>query len=305
MSAVSARIDSVDNATTSPAEREIPVGLIDVPRDHRKHPGIAIQAMAEDIDVRGQLSAIEVLVEGDRFRLTFGRLRLEAVRHLSAPTVRAIVRTAEEFASDADIRLRSISENLLHNPLTALYRNLAIADWCSIYRAAQPAMKPGPKPAPKPVAELSLTVRLNSDETGAELLDEVSQRFAMSFSEAAQSFLGISRASVFRALKIASIPALQRERIETHPVADRQNELLAISALTEVRQVAVIDLILSEKAATVDEAIALLEGVTIITKDACDSLVDKFKRLQQPLQDRFFDLNEDAIERWQAKRGRI
>ncbi|MFN3319981.1 MAG: ParB/RepB/Spo0J family partition protein [Allorhizobium sp.] len=301
MTPVSALAASVDTDMPAPLEREIPVALIDIGRDHRKHPTFAIQAMAEDIGIRGQLSAIEVLVEGDRYRLTFGRLRLEAVRHLNAPTVRAIVRTAEEFASDADIRLRSISENLLHSPLTALYRNLAIADWCAIYRAAQPAIKPGPKPGAKQVTELSLTVRPNSEE---EML-ETSDRFALSFSEAAQSFLGISRASVFRALKIAAIPALLRERIETHAIADRQNELIALAGLTEVRQSAVIDLILGEKAATVDEAIALLEGVAVVAKEAWESLADKFSRWQPQHQERFFEINEAAIERWMAKRGRI
>lgn len=301
MNAMAVRIASVDNASAIHVEREIPVALIDIARDHRKHPLYAIQAMAEDIDVRGQLQAIEVIETGDRYALTFGRLRLEAIRHLGALTVRALVKTRQEFTSEAEPRLRSISENLLHNPLTALYRSVAIADWCAIYRAAQPALKPGPKPATKPGVELGLNFRLNSNE---DLL-AASDQFSSSFSEAAQAFLRISRAGVFRALRIASIPSLQRERIELHALAESEGELYKLGGIKEAdRQTAIIDLILTEKAASVEDALALFDGRSKTVGEPWEKMADKFGRLLEPQQDRFFDLNEAAVSRWQAKRGR-
>lgn len=301
MNAMSARITSVDNVTALHVEREIPVSLIDIGREHRKHPQYAIHAMAEDIGVRGQLQAIEVIESDGRFSLTFGRLRLEAVRHLNAPTIRALVKTQAEFASEAELRLRSISENLLHNPLTALYRSVAIADWCGIYRAAQPDLKPGPKPANPTATELSLNFRLNSDEG----LLVASEQFSASFSEAAQAFLRISRAGVFRALRIASIPSLQRERIELHPLADSEGELYKLGGIKESdRQTSVIDLILTGKAVTVEDAIALIEGRTKTVSEAWEKVAEKFGRLLEPQQNRFFDLNEAAVIRWQATRGR-
>ncbi len=300
MNAMSVRIETVDSASPLHAEREIPVLLVDVGREHRKHPQFAVQAMAEDIAVRGQLQAIEVIASGDRYSLSFGRLRLDAIRHLNAPTVRALVKTPEQFASEAEIRLRSISENLLRNPLSALHRSLAIADWCGIYRAAQPDLKPGPKPAHTADGELSLKFRLNSDDA----LEAASAQFSASFSEAAQAFLRISRASVFRALRIASIPSLQRDRIELHPLADSEGELYRLGGIKEaVRQVAVIDLILAGKAVTVEDALALVEGRSKVISEPWEKIAEKFGRLQEPQQDRFFDLNEAAITRWQATRG--
>jgi ParB family transcriptional regulator, chromosome partitioning protein len=301
MNAMAARIASVDTAAPISIEREIPVALVDIARDHRKHPQYAIQSMAEDIDVRGQLQAIEVITSGDRFQLTFGRLRLEAVRFLNVSTIRALIKTPEEFASEAEPRLRSISENLLRNPLTALYRSVAIADWCAIYRAAQPALKPGPKPALKAADELSLKFRLNSDEQ----LAEASAQFAASFSDAAQAFLGISRASVFRALRIASIPSLERERIELHALAKSEGELYVLGGIKQAeRQTAVVDLILSGKFASVEDALAHLDGRPKQAIETWEKMAQSFSRLQEPQQDRFFDLNEAGIMRWQAKRGR-
>jgi len=301
MNAMSARIAVVDSVSVLHVEREIPVALIDIGREHRKHAQYAVQAMAESIGVRGQLQAIEVIEAGERYSLTFGRLRLDAVRHLNAPTIRALVRTQAEFASEAELRLRSISENLLHNPLTALRRSVDIADWCAIYRAAQPELKPGPKPSSPTSAELSLNFRLNSD---AALL-EASEQFSASFSEAAQAFLRISRSGVFRALRIASIPSLQRDRIELHPLADSEGELYKLGGIKEAdRQTSVIDLILTGKAVTVEDALALIEGRTKTVSEAWEKVAEKFGRLLEPQQDRFFDLNEAAVIRWQAKRGR-
>lgn len=301
MTIVSIKAPSVDTALQAPEVQNIAVSLIDVPKDHRKHPQYAVQAMAEDIAVRGQLQPVEVLSIGDRYQLTFGRLRLEAVAHLNLPVIAAIVKTPSEFISEAEPRLRSISENMLRNPLTALYRSIAIADWCAIYRAAQPALKPGPKPALKSGEELSLKFRLNSDDE----LSTASEQFTASFSEAAQAFLGISRAAVFRALRIASIPALQRERIELHALSRSEGELYELGGIKDLeKQASVIDLIVSRKAVTVEDALALLENRPKLPVAPWEKMAQKFGRLQEPQQDRFFDLNEAAVSRWYAKRGR-
>lgn len=301
MTIVSIKTPSADTALEAPEVQNIAVSLIDVPKDHRKHPQFAIQAMAEDIAVRGQLQPIEVLSIGDGYQLTFGRLRLEAVAHLNLPVIAAIIKTPSEFISEAEPRLRSISENMLRNPLTALYRSIAIADWCAIYRAAQPALKPGPKPAKKSGDELSLKFRLNSDDE----LSTASEQFTASFSEAAQAFLGISRAAVFRALRIASIPALQRERIELHALSRSEGELYELGGIKDLeKQASVIDLIVSRKAVTVEDALALLENRPKLPIAPWEKMAQKFGRLQEPQQDRFFDLNEAAVSRWYTKRGR-
>ena len=112
MTIVSIKTPSADTALEAPEVQNIAVSLVDVPKDHRKHPQFAVQAMAEDIAVRGQLQPIEVLSIGDRYQLTFGRLRLEALAYLNLPVIAAIVKTPSEFISEAEPRLRSISEAL-------------------------------------------------------------------------------------------------------------------------------------------------------------------------------------------------
>ena len=191
------------------------------------------------------------MTENDGYRLVFGALRLEAVRKLNRAEIRAEVKTPEQFPSEASERLAAISENMLRDELTMLDRSLAIADWCGIYRAAQPQLKPGPKPAALK-AELSLNLILNSDDTE---LSAISGQFSASFSQAAQSFLGISRAAVFRALKIASIVSPIRDRIVFHALADNQVELLMLAAEPIERQKAILDLILGNKALGVADAI--------------------------------------------------
>ena len=300
MTAMSARIASVDTAFDVPTITAVPVSSIRIPADHRKHHPDDIKAFAEDIERHGLRQSIEVLRDGDGQRLVFGRLRLEAHILLGLPTIAAIVKDARDFTIEAGPRLASISENFFRNPLTALDRSLAIADWCGIYRAAQPPVKPGRKPTQAGPAELSLNFRLNSDEA----LAEASQQFAESFSDAAKRFLRISRAGVFRALRIAAIPSLQRDRIALHAVAANEGELYALGGITPPeRQIAVVDLILTENL-SVEEALDRIDQRPRNLQSKWEKLSDKFSRFQETEQDRFFDLNEASVNRWVAKRGR-
>ncbi|WP_440411075.1 ParB/RepB/Spo0J family partition protein [Neorhizobium petrolearium] len=301
MTAVTARIASVDTAVATPGIVAVPVAQIRIPTEHRKHHANAIQALAEDIDLHGLRQPIEIVHEGDGYRLIFGALRLQAHQYLGRPMVQAIVKEADQFVSEAAMRLVSISENMLRNPLTMLDRSVAIADWCAIYRAAQPPMKPGPKPANSVQTELSANFAPNSEEA----MDAHGETFAASFSDAAQAFLNISRRSVFNALKIASIPALQRDRIALHPLADNQGELYAIAQIAEpVRQISVIDLIIGGVVGTVEAALDYIDQRPRNTPAKWEKLSEKFARFHESEQDRFFDLNEASITRWQAKRGR-
>jgi hypothetical protein len=311
MTAMSAKLACVDNAAPVTIVEQVPVAEIDIPAGHRKHHPNAIAAIAEDIDLYGQHQPIEVVRDANGYRLVFGALRLLSVRALGRPLIDALVKEPAAFASEATMRLVSISENMLRNPLSALDRSVAIADWCSIYRAAQLPMKPGRRPAESMNPEGSLKFRLTSadvDELASSAdLDLVvaSEEFAASFSEAAQVFLKISRAAVFRAIRIASIPSLQRDRIALHDIADLEGQLYLLGGVkAPERQVAVIDMILADKAKSVEQALSVLDNVPQIVRSNWERISDTFGRLKQPEQDRFFDLQEAAIARWQVKRGR-
>lgn len=302
MTAMSVNLVSADNAAPVSIIEDVAVSDIRIPADHRKHHADAIAAFAENLEIHGQRQPIEIVRETTGYRLIFGALRLLAHQTLGRPTIKALVKEPAAFASEATMRLVSISENMLRNPLSALDRSVAIADWCSIYRAAQPPMKPGRKPAEALKPELSLNFRLNSSDLD---LIVASEEFSASFSDAAQVFLKISRAAVFRAIRIASIPSLQRDRIALHGIADNEGQLYELGGIRQPeRQVGVINLILSEKARTVAEAISILDNAPQVVKARWERISDTFARLKQPEQEHFFDLQEAAISRWQAKRGR-
>ncbi len=69
------------------------------------------------------------------------------------------------------------------------------------------------------------------------------------------------------------------------------------------RQVAAIDLILANSL-TVEEALARIDQRPLKLTARWEKLTEKFTRLHESEQDRFFDLNEASVTRWVAKRGR-
>lgn len=303
MIAVSTKSTQLDSLAPAPTIEPIAIAKIDIPAHHRKHSRADVAAMAESLAVHGQQQPIEIERRSDAigcYRLIFGSLRIQGTAFLGRQAINAIVREPNEFASDGARRLRSFTENMARVRLGALDRAVAIADWCDIYRATQPRLKPGRKSA-SATDELSLSVRLNSDD--AELM-AASESFTASFSEAAQAFLGISRAGVFRAIKIASISSLQRDRMALTWIADSEGELYRLATVKPAeRQVSIIDLILGEKAASVEEAIALLDGTTRNRPAKWEVVHQRFARLPAGEQDHFFDLNEAAVTRWQTKRS--
>lgn len=291
---------------------QIAIRSIHIPANHRKHSRADIEGMAESVAARGQLQPIEIERISDdpeSYRLIFGALRLQGMQFGGYETIAAIVTQPDELATDATRRLRSIAENMARVRLDALDRAIAIADWCDIYRAAKPHMKTGPRSAETRDPDASLKFRLAAADLAPGMpvdLDLVlAADFEASFSEAAQAFLHISRAGVFRALKIASIPSLQRDRMALHWMAKSEGELYKLATLKPAeRQVAVIDLILADRADSVDDAIDQLDGRTRNKAPKWEVIHQTFSRLPPPDQDRFFDMNSASVDRWQAKRGR-
>ncbi len=301
MTAVSKRTPALDSLSAASSTFLIPVSKIRVPTNHRKHSAHAVQAMAENIDIQGQLQAVTVMTDADGYRLVFGALRLAAIRSLNQADIRAEIKTPEAFPTEASERLASIVENMARARLCALDRSVAIADWCAIYQAAKPYTKPGPKPKDVVTTEFGTKFVLNSDD---EDLQAASLDFSRSFSDAAQFFFDVSRGSIFNALKIASISSIIRERISLRPLADQQSELLALAAEPAERQEVILDLIIGGKAASVADAIAAIDMKPRAVPAAWEALTQKFTRMGEAEQDRFFDLNQPAVVRWQAKRGK-
>lgn len=291
---------------------QIDIRSIDIPASHRKHSRADIEGMAESIAARGQMQPIEVerdAEDSERYHLIFGALRLQAMQFGGHDTIAAIVTERDAMATEATRRLRSIAENMARVRLDALDKAVAINDWCDIFRAATPQLKRGARSADSRDPDASLKFRLAAAdfEKLAMPLDldlVLAGDFEASFSEAAQAFLNISRAGVFRAIKIASIPAVQRDRLALTWLAKNEGELYRLASVKPAeRQVSIIDLILGEKAGSVEEAIALLDGTTRNRPAKWEVVHQRFSRLPAGEQDHFLDLNEAAVLRWQTQRG--
>jgi len=243
------------------------------------------------IKADGQQSAIEVVTEGDGYRLVFGGHRLAAVKQLGHETIRATVKSRDEFASEAQITLREITENLARRELSVLDRAVDIARWREIYEAAHGTVQRGRK------------AKLLQVET---ISDEAAERFATSFSEAARKALGVDRVAVHRAMRIASIPADLRGWIALHPIADNQSELLQLAGEPEERQEHICGLLTSEPpaASTVAAAIALIDETPAPVKEpAWQKVSTGFSKLPARDQHAFFELHEAAIALWLKGRG--
>ncbi|MCM0751011.1 hypothetical protein DEA98_05285 [Brucella pseudogrignonensis] len=274
----------------------VSTALIDVPADAKKVPIDAARAIADSFLQIGQRQPIEVIsTDNDRYQLVFGAKRLAAAK-LIERDVMVIIRHPDEFKHEAETRLVGIAENFYRHSLTALERSVDVADWCTIWRTAHPV-----KRGPKAKAELSTNLELNSNDT--ELL-EVSSEFSLSFSEAAQRFLTISRNEVFRSFKIAGIPADLRERISIfQPLANNQQALLLIAAEPYERASRIVELILDGQAQTVTDAVSIIDELPRVNEQApWEKIADRFARLKPAEQISFFVLHEAAILRWVADR---
>lgn len=268
-----------------PAQK-IRIDQVTVPAGRRRVDPLWVEALAELFASQGQQSPIEVVTDGDGFRLIFGLHRLEAGRLLGWPEIDAEVKSAADFASDADMTLREISENLARRELSALDKSVDIARWREVYEATHQLAKGGRRAA-------------NADS------EELSAKFALSFSEAAQRAFGLSRRSVFHATKIASISLQVREALSLLPIADNQSELLALAAETHERQGWIANLLIGEppQAAGVAEAIAIIDGLPRpAAEPRWQKVASAFSLLRTAEQRSFFELHRAAIELWLKER---
>lgn len=273
-------------------QAKIKIADIWIPANRRKLDPSWVATLQQDMaSGNGHMVPIEVAEEardGKPYRLIFGAHRLAAVTGNGADEIDAIVKDRKEVASEAQIRLREIAENIMRRQLSALDRAVDIADWRDIYDAAHDTGKPGRKRKP------------DEDE-------ETSAKFALNFSEAAQQTLGISRRSVFNALKIATIPAPIRDRISLHAIADSQTDLLLLASETADRQSKVADLLLAKAplANNVTEALAIIDSAPKpFAEPRWQKVATSFAKLKPTEQDHFFELNEAAIQRWLKGRAR-
>jgi len=249
------------------------------------------ETMAEALRAGEELPPIEVVERGTGYRLIAGGHRTEAHLLAERSTIEAVVRTAAEFADEAAIRLREIRENMIRFELTALDRAVNLATWKEIHEAAYEPPKRGRR----------------AKKLDPEKLAQDSAAFSMSFSKAAAEALRISKRSIQVSVQIAAGLDLEiRERIAAAPIADVTSELLQLAQQDPERQAKIVGLLLADPptAGTVAEAIAVLDRIPAPVRFAgWEKVSDRFGKLAEADQDRFFAAHADAIDRWLMTRG--
>ncbi|TCP88959.1 ParB family chromosome partitioning protein [Rhizobium sp. PP-CC-2G-626] len=273
--------------------RDIDLRKIDISPKHRKTAPDFLAALSEDMTINGQITPIDVVEIEDRFRLIHGAARVGARKLQGLFTIRAVVTSGAAFATEASQRLRAIPTQLVRRDLTVLDKAAAVAEWRDLYEVSIGVVRPGPKGNQSQVGT-------NSDDA----LQILSEQFAGTFTEAAQRALSLSKMGVFRALKIASIDGSVREAIATHLLADNQAELLSLADASADEQLQASKLVLEGTYTGFIAALAFIQN-----KPAApilmpwETFAQRFTRLKEEEQERFFNMNADAIERWWVRRS--
>jgi len=280
---------------TSGSLRAVEISAIDIPSNHRKPDPDWVSTLREDMTVHGQHTPIHVVEFGERFHLIKGLRRMLAVEQLGHIRVDAFVETRAEFSTKAAFQLRQISAQFMRRELSVLDRAVNVSAWRSIYETTTGLIRPGRK-----------AIRVKFDPNSEEALDEHSELFAGTFSEAAQRALGLNKEAVKRYLRIAKIDAPVVDRIALHAIADNQSELLALAAETADRQAAIANLLLSQpaSASSVAGAIYIIDGKppkAILAP--WETFSERFTNLKEPDQERFFEVHRAAIDRWIVRRS--
>lgn len=268
----------------------ISIASIDVGNRLRVLNPAWVELLAEEISANGLQEPIHVVARGDRYQLVAGARRLAAVQLLDRDVIDSYVKPAETMADDAAVRLAEIKADLLRDDLTVLDRARYLAAWRAVHEQIYPQPKRGRKPA--------------AAADGGE--EEMFATFANIFSDAAKAALNLSQRAIYLLLKVASIDDQAATAIALHPVANKQNELLALASQSPAMQAAIVDMLMAEpaKAQSVTEALMVLGATPLVPAEPVYAkLSERFSRLPEKDQFAFFTMHESAIDLWMAKRS--
>lgn len=188
----------------------------------------------------GQRTPIEIVRRGDRYRLVYGAHRYRAAEINGQAEIKAIITDA----SDAELRLREIDENLIRHELTALDRARFLAERKRLYEALNPAAKHG----------------------GDRRSDQAANMAVWSFSADIADKVGLSERTIRRAVALAEAlaPAVV-ERVRHTDLASNQAALEALAKHPHSRQFHAVNLMLAEvnPAKSVAEAFDRIDGKAV------------------------------------------
>ncbi|OJJ10592.1 chromosome partitioning protein ParB [Alphaproteobacteria bacterium AO1-B] len=229
------------------AETTIKISLIDVPETRLRpvDPDWAA-TLADMIQEAGHKTPIDVVSEGERFRLVAGEHRLEAFKLLKRKEIACRVLTPATNQPAEELRLHEILENLGRKDFNALERCEALFELKRIYEAMHPQTKHG------------------GNRKGQAFKNKQQNQVAIfAFCHNAAEKTGLSDRSVRMAVQIfEGLSATSREGLKGTAFAEKQSDLKALAELNHDAQTKVLDLVLGElpKAASIADAKLLLSG---------------------------------------------
>jgi ParB family chromosome partitioning protein len=208
-------IASENNVSANADQAQVDVLFIDgiiVPESHRAVVPAAVDRLAESMKRVGLLSPILVRSsekEGEPATLIAGRHRLEAAKKLGWGSINGYCL----YVSEAEARMRQITENLHRSDLTKLERAEQIEEWrvlCEEQAKVTQLASPGGK---------------QKKERGTR--------------KAAKA-LGVSQKDVQRAGKIAKITPAAKKAAKDAGIDDNQSKLLKVAAADPEKQAATV-----------------------------------------------------------------
>lgn len=181
----------------------------------------------------GQKTPIDVVADGDGYRLVAGGHRLRGAQIVKMKTIEARILSPDEGQTPDDLRLHEIMENLARKDFNALERCEALFELKRIYEAKHPETKKG------------------GDRKSQAARDKQENQMAIfAFCSSAAESTGLSDRSVRLAVQIfEGLSPSTRERLRGSSLALKQSELKALSAKTPEEQAKLLDLILGPVAA--------------------------------------------------------
>ena len=235
--------------------REIAIADITVADRLRSVDDVWVDALATTIAAHGQPHPILLAKAGEGWLLLDGEHRLKACDKLGQATVLA---TLVE-ASAAEQRLLQIDANLIRRDLNPLDRAAFLAERKKVYEELHPETKAG---------------------VAGALAKHGSANDIMSFAAETAEKIGLSRKSIERAVSIHfQIDEATRKRIAGTPIAEKQNELLALAKEGPQRQTRIVDMLLGGEARNVRAAVRILDGHAEPASIGADANERQLKRL--------------------------
>ncbi len=273
---------------------DLPIRDIDIPADRaRKYDEAGAQMLASVIAEQGLHHPIRVRVNGDRYTLISGLLRLRAHEMLQIEAIPASISGAQ---SDAAARLEEVMENLGRAELIALDRCHHLYELKQAWEAS----------LARPLVEVLL-----NDESGKIFPTPDDQPEIFGFARDIAEKVGLSKRAINMAVKIwTDLAPPSRLRLVGTKLATKQTELKALSEEPAARQARILDLILGDEHPEIENvaaALAYLENGIQPTalERRFRALSDGIKSLPEGSFDLLLIENEDRILASLKRRGRI